>query len=237
MPTTKAAGRGDAGVGLLVGEALAGALMGALCAFVLLLGCEGADAGGGQDVAVTADVAEVVEGSGPPATCGGVRTGDFVGGGGVGADGASSLSLRVGSEGRPLNFVVRAGGGDIVLLGFINEAVPAGHRPQWGADRQTVRVGPVLPAPTSDAAVSGAVFDALNNGFGGNVVEGRFCFDAPPQTGQPLSGSWVFVLAVGAEEAIHRVQGTFAVPGEAVTVGPGDALVVEASPGATVTVE
>jgi hypothetical protein len=234
MPRT---GR-DAGAWSLVAETLVGALTGVLCAAALFAGCEGGGGGGaaGDAGASAGDGADVPVGSGPPAACGGVQTGDWWEAGGVGEEGRATFELRVGGEERPLDLIVRTGS-DIVMVGFLNERVPAEDRPRWGADRQTIRIGPIGPPTVSDAAVSGAIFARLNNKFGGNIAEGRLCLDAPPQTGQPLTGSWVFVLDVGLESAVHRVQGTFAVPGDAVTVGPGDALAIDARLGATIVVE
>lgn len=188
-----------------------------LAALVIGAACEGAGEVGSTDVA--ADVAVAPDGTGPPSACGGIGVGTFVPGGGATTAGDDSLKLRAGLSGRPFELTVRAGGGT-VLLGLMNETVDPAHRPRLGDDGQTVLIGPIQP-DTTDAAISGAAFDDVNHGFGGNIVEGRLCFDAPPATGQPLTGSWVFVLAVGATSDLHRIQGTFSVPAEAVTAAPG----------------
>lgn len=202
----------------------------AALALVAFVACE-SDGGGGSDAG--GDVAETPAGTGPAAACGGLQAGDFVAGGG-GSEGDDTLKLSVGTGERPLDVVVRLGS-DIVMLAFVNSFAEPGQRPVWGEDRQTVVIGPIN-AVTADAAVSGAVFDDVNEGFGGSIVEGRFCFDSAPATGQPLAGSWVFVLAVGAQQDLYRVQGTFSAPGDAVTAD-GDTLVVAAQTGATVTLE
>ena len=213
-----------------------------LGAWVILAAC-GSDGGGTSSGDVVTETRAPVIGSGPPSACGGLASGQWVSGGGSAGSGADKLVLSVSPDEIRLDIkaAARAGGSASAVAYLTVYVRPSAEFAALTLSDDGRELRLTTSATATSASIAGDVFDELNYGFGGLLVEGRFCFDAVPVTGEALSGSWVFLLSVGTAEKLHRIQGSFTVPGAAVTArldaGAAHSLEILTGDAATIAVE
>lgn len=178
---------------------------------------------------------EYPPGTGPAAECGRLNAGTWLEGSATNSAGDDSLRLEVSSFTAKLDLSAKFEG-ETMLLAYVS---PGSDTPliTLEGDGTELRIPQV---PVADGLTSGQIFD--RDGFGGEIVEGRLCFERLPVVGEPASGSYVFLVALGEERLLHRVQGYFSVLGEAVTradtlEGRLTAVTIEAGMGATVLID
>ena len=211
--TGKRSRSGPTRLGMEIGAALL-ALM-----YVMSCGSDGGEASAGD---TSADDVGIITGTGPASACGGVASGEWVSGGGSAGSGQDKFVLSVGPAESRVDILARAraggSGADAYLLIFLGRSAESAEL-KLSADARELSLS--NPELDPKASIAGDVFDDLNDGFGGLLLEGRLCLDAAPVTGQPLAGSWYFLFVKGEEQKLHRIQGSFSVAGDAVTAGTG----------------
>ncbi len=205
----------------------------------IVAACEAAANGGGDDDVLggvdLVDSSGFPPGTGPASACGNMRAGTWLEGAAYDSEGDDSLRLTVNSQETRLDLAARFQGETWLLVNVEPDAgtqviIPVGDGTQFF----------IRTLAHDEGRASGYIFN--RNGFGGDFIEGHLCFDAPPAVGQTSTGSYAFLITLGEERLLHRVQGSFQVPGEAVLradtfEGRLSAVEIAAGVGATVTID